>query len=470
MIRIRHLLCVTAVAAPGFGAVVAIAGTDDVKAAPVETTVSLGDARALAHVALSRGDADLALKLGTSLLQADARDANALAIVAAAEAQRGNHRASRRAAGRAYRASDDDTSRLKAAQFAARAAMLDKRPTLTQIWLRRAATNTTNPEDIKRIGADYARVRAMNPFSFRIGASVSPSDNVNNGADSALQTIDGVPIVGSLSGSAQALSGTVATTDIALGYRIAQSDTGVTEIGTRLYVKRVSLSSEAKAMAPGFSGADLGSTYADVSIDRRFRWGKPGNTASVGLALGKTWSGGDASYDFASLRASRSVGLGARTRLGFSAALEERKSAVRASQDQTLTTFGAQLSHKLTRGDTVGLSFSLSDVDAGHINQRQSSASVRASYHFGQSIGPAQVTASLIVGQSQYDDFSVGWIAVPGGREDTSFYGDVTFFFADYDYAGFAPSVRLRAGQRQSNVSRYEGAEFSVNFEVKSVF
>ncbi len=460
------------IAALGLGAAMAVAqpvaGTR--AQAADGRNVTLGEARALAHMALSRGDADLALKLGQSLLHVDARDANALAIVAAAEAQRGNHRASRVAAGRAYRASDTPKARLKAAQFAARAAMLDHRPTLTQIWLRRAATNTTNENDIKRIGADYARVRQMNPFSFRINVGVTPSDNVNNGSDSALQLIDGVPIVGYLSGSAQALSGTVATTDIALGYRIAQSKTAVTQLGARLYVKQISLSSDAKALAPGLSGSDLGSTYADVSIDRHFRWGKPGNTASVGLGVGRTWSGNDENYDFAVIRGSRSVKLGDRTRLSFNASLEERLSSVRDSQDQTLTTLGAHISHKLDRGDTIGLSFSVSDVDADHINMRQQSGSVRASYHFGKSIGPAQVTASVTMGQSQFDDYRVGWISVPGGRKDNSIYGEVTLFFEDYDYAGFAPSVRLRAGQRQSNISRFEGDEFSVGFEIKSRF
>ena len=441
-----------------------------VVSAEQSSTITLGEARALAHVALSRGDAELALKLGHSLLQANAKDANALAIVAAAEAQRGDHRASRVAAAKAYHASDTDAARLKAAQFAARAAILEKRPTLTQIWLRRAATNTTNADDIKRIGADYARVRAMNPFSFRIGGGGTPSDNVNNGADSALQVIDGVPLVGQLSGSAQALAGLIATTDIALGYRIAQSKTAKTEIGARLYVKRVSLSSEAKALAPGLSASEFGSTYADLSIDRHFRWGKPGNTGSVGVAVGRTWSGDERSYDFATLRGARSIKLGDKTRISFNGSLEKRKSAVRASQDQTVATLGAQLSHQLEGGDTLALAFSLSDVDAGHINQRESSASMRASYFFGDSIGPAKVAASLTIGQSEFNDFRVGWIKVPGGRQDNSIYGDMTFFFEDYDYAGFAPSVRVRAGKRQSNVSRYEGSEISVGFEIKSRF
>jgi hypothetical protein len=41
--------------------------------------------------------------------------------------------------------------------------------------------------------------------------SLTPSSNVNAGADSRYNTVDGVPVTGLLSGSAQALSGTIAT-------------------------------------------------------------------------------------------------------------------------------------------------------------------------------------------------------------------------------------------------------------------
>lgn len=418
------------------------------------------------------------MQLAHGLLQANPNDAGAQFIIAAAAGQKGDNRTARRFAARAYRNSDDPKSRLRAAQFAARAAMQGKRPTLTQLWLRRAATNTKDPRDVKNISDDYARVRAINPFSFNIRGSVAPSNNVNSGADTSLQIIDGVPVVGYLSGSAQALSGVTATADVSLRYRIARSETGATTVGTRVYHRRVWLSSEAKALAPDVDNGDLWSTYADVSVDRFFRLGAKGNTATLGASLGRSWSGGKENYDFAKLRAGRQLKLSASTRLSFSLSLEERRSARMdatgtrrlASQDQTLAQIGAHLTHKLGSGDTLGLSFSVADVDAGHDNTRTSSTSLRASYSFGKPLGPADVTASLTLGQNDYPDFRVGFIEVPGGRQDHSVYADVTFFFSDYDYAGFAPSLRVRAGQRSSNVSRYESNEISVGLEIRSKF
>ena len=48
--------------------------------------------------------------------------------------------------------------------------------------------------------------------------------------------------------------------------------------------------------------------------------------------------------------------------------------------------------------------------------------------------------------------------------------GDVTLFFEDYDYAGFAPTVRISAGRRSSNFSMFSSSEFSVSLGIRSKF
>ncbi|MEL7099627.1 MAG: hypothetical protein AAGM84_12430 [Pseudomonadota bacterium] len=435
-----------------------------------QAQLSLEQARAMAHYALNNGDAALAWRLAEGLLQANPRDASAHFIMAGAAAQAGEATAARKAAAKAYRTSTDPTDRLRAAQFAARAALGENRPTLTQIWLRRAATNAGQDVDMKRIATDYAKVRQLNPFSIRIAGGIRPSSNVNNGADTALQTIDGLPITGVLSGDAQALSGTVGTLDVALSYRLAGSKTSQTRAGARLYVKQVALSSEAKTQAPTASNSDFGTTYVEGSLDHLFALGAAGNTASVGLALGQAWASGDKDYDFGRLTASRGISLGDATRLSFNLSVEERKSARLSSQDQTITTLGTSLSHTLAGGDQISLSYSLTDVDAGHINTRSTAHSLRIGYAFGQQIGPAQISAALTLGDVHYPDFRVGFLEVPGGRQDQSLYADVTLFFPDIDYAGFAPALRIRTGSRDSNVSRYDSREFSVGLQIQSKF
>ncbi|MEO0937330.1 MAG: hypothetical protein AAFY38_04175 [Pseudomonadota bacterium] len=432
--------------------------------------LTLQEARAMAQYALAQGDAALAWRLGAALLEADQNDAGAHFIMAGAAAQAGEAKAARQSAARAYRSSAAPADRLRAAQYAARAALEENRPTLTQIWLRRAATNASQDVDMRRIAHDYARVRRMNPWAIRIAGGVQPSNNVNNGADTALQVIDGVPVVGSLSGDAQALSGLVGTLDVKLSYRLSGSATSQTQLGGRVYVRQVALSSDAQAQAPNAQNGDFASTYAEAALTHTFALGAAGNAATLGAALGQAWSGGDHDYDFGRLFASRSVGLGKATRLSFNLSLEERHSAQLASQDQTITTLGTALSHTLSSGDKITLSYSLRDVDAGHINSRSTAHSLRLGYSFGRQIGPAQVTAALTLGDVHYPDFRVGFIEVPGGRQDQSVYADVTLFFPDIDYAGFAPALRIRTGSRNSNVSRYDSREFSVGLQIQSKF
>lgn len=435
-----------------------------------ETEITLDQARALAYQALAHKDTALAAHLAKGLLQADAEDVEAHLILGQAQFLAGDHDAARKTSAKAYRLGDTPKQKVNAAELAARAALHAERPTLTQLWLRRAATHLDDGVARDRIASDYARVRAMNPFSFRIGGGIRPSDNVNNGADSALQVIDGVPLVGALSGSAQALSGTIGTLDIDLAYRLNRTATSQTTLGSRFYTRRVWLSSEAKAQAPDVENDDFASTYLDVSLTHAFALGAEGNTASVGLRLGRAWSGGDEDYDFAAASASRSVRLGDLTRLSFGLTIEERDVARGDVFDQTRYQFNTGITRKLGNGDRIGLSYAITETDADHINIRSTAQSLRATYSFDKPLGPAKVSTSLTYGITELDDFQIGFIQVPGGRRDTSLYGDVTFFFEDYDYAGFAPSVRIRTGKRDSNVSRYDSNELSINFEIRSTF
>ncbi|MEM8579092.1 MAG: hypothetical protein AAGF60_14680, partial [Pseudomonadota bacterium] len=307
-------------------------------AAPTQLT--LNQARQMAQVALAHGDAALAWRLAEGLLAADPDDAGAHFIMAQAASVAGAHAQARKSAARAYRSTDAPRARLQAAQLAARAAWDEERPTLTQLWLRRAATNASTDGDVTRIAQDYGAVRRVNPLSFRLAGSLRPSSNVNNGADTALQTVDGIPTEGSLNGAAQALSGTVGTLDLSLSYRIAASQNSQTRLGTRLYTRQVRLSGEAQALAPTARNADFASTYADISLWHDFALGADGNTAGVGLTAGRAWSGGSASYDFGKLSARRSIRLSEATRLGFHTSVEARRDADLASQDQTIAIFG----------------------------------------------------------------------------------------------------------------------------------
>jgi len=440
-------------------------------AAQGDVNVSLDQARALAVQSLSAGNPKLAIRIAKGLLKADPKDRDAYMLLTAGYAQLGRPAAARKAAARAYRFSDSKAAKLNAADIVARTAMAENKPTLTQLWLRRAALHAENEDVKKLIARDYARVRQINPFGFRIRTSVQPSNNVNNGADSALQVIDGNPdVVGILSPSAQALSGTVATFDTILSYRLGQTDRSETRLGGRLYTRQVYLSSEAEEKAPEAENSDFGSTYAELSLKRAQAWGEDGRLG-YGAAIGRSWYADEESFDFARLTLDRGLPLNERNYLSFDSGIEHRWSAYHAVFDETRLTLGTRLSHKLENGDRFGVSLALQHVDGDHVNTLSRSATVRGTYSFAKQLGPAQVSASLTLGISDFPDYTPGLgIEVPGGREDKSVYGDVSFFFSDYDYAGFAPTLRIRTGRRDSNVSRFDTNETSISLEIQSAF
>lgn len=448
------------------------------------TPLTLPQARAIAVHALGRGDTQLVLRLAAGLLQANPDDAQAHVLIAAAQAKAGQYTAARKAAGRAYRVSDAPEARVLAAQMAARAALDENRPTLTQIWLRRAALNTDDAASQNRIARDYARVRAMNPLSVRVGTSIRPSDNINNGTDNTLETVDGVPTSAFVQGPSRALPGTIATLDIALRYRLRATETSQTALVSRLYIRRAAMNGEARALVTGpgtlppyTRNSDFGSTVFELGLRHRFALGARGNSAMVGLVAGQSWSGGDRIYDTLRFELGRSVKLSDAARLTLSAAVEHRWSTISDVRDITQWTGSAAYTLKRPGGDVLGLSYTLTDTVTDYQRSRATGHSLRASYSFAKALGPAQVSVSATYANTAFPEFFFFELTPPfsvsrvdRARQDHAVYGDLTLFFKDYDYAGFAPSVRFRVGGRNSNYSLYENRETSVDFQIRSTF
>ena len=447
-------------------------GAFGVEAEPT-ATLTLTEARQIAQAALLNGDAALTRQLALGLIHANPDDAHALLMLSAAEGALENPAAARRAASKAYRASESKQQRLQAAKLASQFALAEERPTLSQVWLRRAATQSETPEEDKTLARAYGRVRATNPLAVNLAFSVRPSNNVNNGADSAVQAIDGVPVVGFLSRDAQALSGTILGADLQLRYRLRADNRSRTSLGGRLYVQRVLLSDEAENL----ENSDFDASYGEVSLEHAFAVGEtPGNSAKLRLTRGTYWSQDDTDYHLLRFDADRTWRINEKTffTLGGSVAQYTRPGA--ETQDSDTYLVRARVSHTLDGGDVIGASLSYQEATSDSVNRRSETVSARLSYAFAKSWGPAQARASLSLSHADYPEYTsllntMGQIGViPGGRQDTSAYADLSLFFADYDYAGFAPTVTFRAGRKSSNVSRFDTREFSVNFGFQSKF
>ncbi|MEO0402020.1 MAG: hypothetical protein AAF214_06560 [Pseudomonadota bacterium] len=432
-------------------------------------TITLDEARAVARQALYAGRFDLARQLAMGLLQADPQDPYAYAVLAAAHSRLEDPKLARAAARLSYKYSTPGVEKFAAARTAASIAYQQERPTVSQAWLRLAANHSETDQQEKQIATDYRRVRSANPLSFNINISVAPSDNVNNGTDNVLEVINGVPTFGFYRGSSRALSGTVGVFDARLRYRLAQSQTSRTSATGRVYTRQVDLSGDAQRLAPNINNSDLASTYVETGLDHTRALGARANTITVGGALGASWSGGNRSYDFTKVNLSRGVQVSPASRLTFRGGAERRFSTLANTRDVDVLTLGASLTHRLDRGDKVYLGLTVQDVGGDFVNAEYQTASLRASYTFAKQVGPMQITTGLTFGYTDYDDYRLVR-PVEGGREDESVYGDVSLFFADYDFAGFAPTVRLRSGRRSSNVNRFEISETTITLGIQSKF
>ncbi|MBK0327623.1 hypothetical protein I5535_09960 [Rhodobacteraceae bacterium F11138] len=444
----------------------AVAQTPDrVQLAPAE-------ARNLAIHALENGDPGTAILLAKSLLRTDPKDPLVYYILAKANARLGDPDLARKAAALSYRYAGSGPARFEAAQMASRMAFQAERYSLSQLWLRRTAIHAPTERDEERVARDYRMLRQVNPWSLRLQGGVRPSNNVNNGSDTSLNIIDGVPDGGTINGAALALSGLIASLDIAPSYRLHTTARSATSLGARVYIERVALSSEAKDMAPQATGSDFGSTYAELSLSHAFAIGPDDSKHSgdIGLAFGESWYGGERSYRFARLKGRRSWALGKTSRVHLRADLEQRFRALYTTNDARVLGVRAEFGTRLQNGDVLGLALALQNARADSPNGTYDSASIRASYTLGRAIGPAQLSIGLVLGHTRYDRFIASLFIPPTQRNDTSAYGDLSLIFDRYDYAGFVPILRLRTGRKSSNFSRFSSRELSVSLDVGSKF
>lgn len=439
------------------------AGTENV-------ILTLPQARALATRALHDDEPQIAARLARGLLLADEKSAYAYLILAHAHARMGQIAQARKAAAKSYRYADSKPERFQASELSAKLAYANDRPTAAQLWLRRAANSAKNEQVKKQLGLDFKRIKSESPLSFSVRGAVRPSSNVNNGADTALQIIDGLPVTGSLSGSAQAFSGVVASADARLSYRLRGTKTSRTEISTRLFVGRVALSDAAKNLSPTSSSSEFGSTYGALTLSHSFAVGKRGGSVRFAGTVGQYWSGGDRYYDFAKLEAGRVWKLGNSNVFQLATSIEDRDIVASQMRDTVVLGLTATLSHTRPTGDALRFSLNLLSADSVSVNSDYTAVSFQAQYAFAQKIGPARVTAGIALGATNYDRFYAAPIFVSDGRKDRSAFADLNLFFPDLDYAGFAPAVTLRAGRKSSNISRFDTREVSMSLGIASKF
>jgi len=433
-----------------------------------EIRVPIAAAPGIAERALREGQPELALQLARGLLQRDPDDAYAHFIIARALMQMKHPREARRAAALAYRHAANGDEKFQAAQLAAKLSLDNEQAGLAQVWLRRSLLHLPHESYRERVIKDYKILRQISPWSISAQFTLSPSNNLNNGADGPYVIVDGVPGIGWLSGDAQAMSGLRAVADLRYARRLSGSKTHETSLTARYYGQRVRLSDAAQTLAPTAENGDYSFDLAEFGLRHVTRAGR--GTISYDAGIGRSWYGGAPYQWLVRAGVARGFRLSADAGLNLSAQIQHRSPDSPLQSPVDKLDLRAQYSHKLQSGDRLSIGLTLEAAQSDTANARQRGATGYLGYHLAQPAGPVKISASIGGSLQRYRDYIVGLWPVPGGREDKTVFGAVDFSFYRLDYAGFVPTLRVQARKTQSNVSRFETNEMSVSFGIESSF
>ena len=414
------------------------------------------------------GNADLARALAQGLLQADARDPYALLILTAAETALGNPGAGRRAGRQAWLAARGLPQGLRydIARHTALAAMHEGRLLPLQFWLRRAVDVAPTAADSARSIADYQAIRANAKLHMSADLTLTPSDNLNDGAAGKLLSVDDWFVLGTLSGSAQALSGLRADGRFDLTYRLGQSATAQTRLGFGFAASVNQLSAAAKIQAPDIDSADLNHSSAEISLTQDRLWPRSQQPVSVKFALGQSWAGGAVAGPYARLQASTPLWRAD----GFQVAVQATvQRAWRRNGAMDAKALALQGEFDLGT-DVLNWGLALHDVAGSQINQDYQRGAVNLGYSFGKPFGPVTLAAQVTAATSHYDHYSLLGAQVVNGRRDRQLGASLEMTFQDIGFLGYAPKLSVSTVQTKSNISRFEGHAVNIALGISSQF
>jgi hypothetical protein len=243
---------------------------------------------------------------------------------------------------------------------------------------------------------------------------------------------------------------------------------------------REALESTGATGADVLTDSDFGSTYADVSLAHAFAIGEPksGDAARVAIAFGGLWSGGDFYARYSRVEAERSWRLSPDRALSLSGSVSLRDLDSSDSEDSVTYGLRAAFKRKLANGDGMTVSLGVAESQSDGFRQDYTSVNLRTAYSFGRRIGPAKVATALEYSMTDYDNYEIRlptstsgvFVTRTGPRDDRGLSASLNMVFEDYDYAGFAPEVTVRASRRTSNISRFDSTQLSVSFGIQSKF
>lgn len=430
-----------------------------------EGTVAMTTAQAhsLARQALQQGRPDVADAISSGLLQRDPTDADALMIRAILLRGTGRLDEAADAGADAWRHAGNPVLRFEAAMLVADVRARQERFSAAQFWLRRA--DQAAPDAARRRAAEQAfvAVRNRNPLQVSLRFSVKPSNNVNNGAETTVIEIGGLPF--RLDDSGQQLGGWEASAGLSLGYRLSENRTRRTDLLGEIFFRKVWLNSEAKALAPTAKGSDFdyGTIVAGVR-HQRLIWPETGPSSITGV-LGQSWYGGESLARWADIQLGQTVKRGpdSALRFGLQARTEKRLDA--SINDSRSLGLSGEYLKGLGEGRSYSVGARVRNIWSDSATVDSLLLGVWGGWSFGR-VGPVAPRLSVSAENRDYQK----WATTANGREDRTLGLTLDLVWPEVSYYGFVPQATLSARRTWSNVDIYDRNELSLGLSAVSRF
>lgn len=464
--------CIALFAAPFLTPTTGVAQSIDVSDA------SLSQLHQAASDAYRSGQRDHAMALTNAILARAPEDALALYLQAKlwfeARPTEATQRAARKTARHAFAAARSDVQHYETSVLAAQIAASQKRWFAANGWTRLSSLYAPNQQAKAQADQDLNTLQRLNPWQISGSFSIRPSSNVNGGAASSENRIEGYSSVGRLSTDAQALAGTEATASLSLRYRIHETAQSRTTIGGTFWTRQVDLrgsptreifdpqtqtSREVPIKNSNFSEDYL---RADITYLRNLGHGRAAfsvNSSRYWQAGSDVWTGRGISARWAFMHDTVWV---------LDSSFEQR--SYQRNRDDWLWSFGVERIDDLFKTGQLRTAIDWFEQDSPYANARLERLRGRIGFTPNQPLAGIILSGEATFQRSTYPEYSLLGMRPDGGRRDDRLSFRLAMHRPDWSIAGITPEWTIEASRTQSNVSRYTGHELAAGIGLRSNF
>ena len=413
------------------------------------------------------------VRLAIQMLDAHPNSCIALYLLALGQAELGAQQAAAVTSAKAYDVATTEGARFQAARLVAGTRFQARQYTRAEFWLRRAANHAQTEEESRSVASAYRASIDANPLSLQFSAYVAPSDNVNNGSDDGVLTLEGIGLTFILPEDRRSLSGVAFSASSEARYRIWEGPQHATYLTGSLAGETYVLSSEAQdllASSPNpavraVEGSDFATVTAALGFNHQQNNISTFGPVRFGMNFGTYWESGERLVDFRDLNIEQIIPIGQNSVVNLRAAQRDQTALLPSILDSTTNDIAVSYSRLLANNDQIQFSILARDKDAGFESSFEE-YQLGVGYALAEPIWGVQLSSSLQLGFRTFEEFTT----TLDGRDDRFASADVTATFQDISYFGFSPSLSVFVSRTDSTAEEISFSSVQVLFGIESNF